>query len=80
MNSFTKAVKSASANNMMGIIKNAWFLIVKLKYLQSELFKNKRFLFCPLLNHISVVLKRNYFNDGYHNSVTLFSKFSKCDF
>lgn len=42
MNSFTKAVKSASANNVRGIVKNPWFLIVKLKYLQSELFKSKR--------------------------------------
>lgn len=64
MNSFTKAVKSASANNL-------WFLIVKLKYLQSELFKDK-ILFCPLLNHIRVVLKRNYLNDSYHNSMTVF--------
>lgn len=41
MNSFAKAVKSASASNVRGIVKNPWFLIVKL-YLQSELFKNKR--------------------------------------
>lgn len=57
MNSFTKAVKSASANNMMGIVKDPWFLIVKLTYLQSELFKNK-IIFGHLFNHIWVVLKK----------------------